>query len=66
MATLRASFYTIGNLITEAELLQAHLEHFRNAKEGQDEKISARIDQVRQHLRAMQEGLSAIRLELEA
>jgi hypothetical protein len=66
MATPRPSFYTVGNLITEAELLKAHLDHFRRAREGQNENVAALADQVDRHLHEVLEGLSTIRLALEA
>jgi hypothetical protein len=61
----RSSFYTIGNLITETELLTAHFEHFRNAREGQDERVAAQVTQTRETLRALMAELAAIKLELE-
>ncbi|MDR1888356.1 MAG: hypothetical protein LBQ81_03095 [Zoogloeaceae bacterium] len=65
MTTLRSSFYTIGNLITETELLTAHLEHFKNAREGRDERVFALVHQAGETLRALMDELVTIRLRLE-
>jgi hypothetical protein len=65
MSTLRSSFYTIGNLMTETELLTMHFEHFKNAREGQDERVSAQVQQTTKTLRTLMEELAAIRLKLE-
>jgi hypothetical protein len=66
MATLRSSFYTIGNLMTETELLTLHFEHFKNAKEGQDERVAAQVEQAAETLRALMDELAAIKLKLES
>ncbi|GHU15349.1 hypothetical protein FACS189441_6870 [Betaproteobacteria bacterium] len=65
MATLRASFYTIGNLMTETELLTLHFLHFKNAREGQDERVAAQVEQAEKTLRALMDELAAIKLGLE-
>lgn len=65
MSTLRASFYTIGNLMTETELLTLHFEHFKNAREGQDERVTAQVEQTAATLRALFDELAAIKLKLE-
>ncbi|MDR3055503.1 MAG: hypothetical protein LBU53_08900 [Zoogloeaceae bacterium] len=65
MSNPRASFYTIGNLMTETELLTLHFLHFKNAREGRDERVAAQVERAVETLRALMDELAAIKRKLE-